>query len=338
MTHRILFICKRRAPYGKGPYVSHGLINSARLVAEQLNRLPGVVAKYIDVHDNNAIDKEVTNFKPTAVVIEALWVVPSKFPVLVRLHPRVQWVVRVHSKPSFIANEGIAMEWLAAYAAMAPNVRVAANNEEFAETLSNLFGHRALYLPNVYSPVSRPNRRMDSGKYLHVGCFGAIRPMKNHLTQAMAAIEFARERGRFLVFHVNGDRLEQKGEEVIKNLRALFAATPNTVLLEHPWTSHEDFLGIAANMHIGMQVSLTETFNIVSADLASLGVPLVVCEDVDWAPWVCKAAPGSIDDILGTMDRVWALDRIGLIVSWTRFKLWLSNVAALRAWKRELLR
>ena len=34
------------------------------------------------VVDNNGIDKEITEYKPTHVFIEGLWVVPEKFDVL----------------------------------------------------------------------------------------------------------------------------------------------------------------------------------------------------------------------------------------------------------------
>jgi hypothetical protein len=34
------------------------------------------------VLDNNEIDKYVTKYKPTHVIIEALWVVPTKFHIL----------------------------------------------------------------------------------------------------------------------------------------------------------------------------------------------------------------------------------------------------------------
>ncbi len=331
MTTRILFICKRRISYG----VSYGLLNSARLVSHALNDLPNVVSKVVEAQDNNAIDKEVTDFKPTHVIIEALWVVPSKFPTLVKLHPSVQWIVRVHSKPSFIANEGIAMEWLAACAVQDPNVVIAANDEEFSITLSNLFGKKVLYLPNIYHPVYRPSHPSHHYEYFHVGCFGAIRPMKNHLTQAMASIEYAKKHDRFLAFHINGDRLEQKGEEVRKNLRALFDATPRTILVEHPWKSHEDFLGLVGAMDMGLQVSLSETFNIVSADMASMGVPFVVSDDVSWAPWICKAEPTSIDSIVRTMGIVWNLRH--LIRPWGRTNLRISNWFAMNAWMRAVL-
>src|SRR6185437_13120675 len=43
------------------------------------------------------------------------WVVPEKFRVLIPLHPKVRWIVRIHSEIPFLAMEGIAMDWIARY-------------------------------------------------------------------------------------------------------------------------------------------------------------------------------------------------------------------------------
>jgi hypothetical protein len=72
----------------------------------------GVDSTIIEVIDNNGIDREVTKYKPTHVIIEALWVIPSKFEILTKLHPNVKWIIRLHSEIPFLANEGIAMEWM----------------------------------------------------------------------------------------------------------------------------------------------------------------------------------------------------------------------------------
>ncbi len=112
--NKILFICKKRKTYGSGPYthiVSSGLLNSAKFVNDMLVK-NGVNSTIVEVIDNNCINKEVTLHKPTHVIIEALWVVPSKFEVLTKLHPNVKWIIRLHSEIPFIANEGIAMEWV----------------------------------------------------------------------------------------------------------------------------------------------------------------------------------------------------------------------------------
>lgn len=322
---KILFICKKRTSYG----VSYGLINSARFVAESLNKIEGLTAKVIDVIDNNCIDREVTSFKPDIVIIEALWVVPSKFQVLTKLHPNVKWIVRLHSKPEFLANEGIAMEWIAEYV-KTPGVQVSANHKEFARFLAKTFSTKIPYTPNIYEGLCAIQPHVISKWNISIGCFGAIRPLKNHLSQAIAAINFAKKQNKFLFFYINSDRVEQKGEEALKNLRALFKATPNTCLIEVPWSDHAKFMATISAMDIVMQVTLSETFNIVSADAVAMGVPILVCPDVEWAPWLNKANPGSLTSIEKGLTRVWKLG--GLLTWYARFKLRCSNKKALKAW------
>lgn len=271
---KILFILKKRMTSGgehsHGGF-SSGLSNSIRFVAEMLKGYPDSEVKAVEVVDNNSIDKEVTEFKPDIVFIEALWVVPDKFEVLARLHPNVKWVVRLHSDTPFLANEGIAIDWLFRYTVF-PNVTIAANSIFAVEAIAGMLNEEVAYLPNYY-----PICPEFTGE-LHIGCFGAMRPMKNQLTQAIAAVKYANETGRKLYFHINAGRVE-KGENVLKNIRALFNHSPHT-LVEHGWMNHDDFLALVRQMDLGMQVSLSETYNIVAADFVACNVPIVVSQEI----------------------------------------------------------
>lgn len=303
---KILFLTKKGQKYSEEYGYSHcasGLKNSARFVVDMLKALD-VDVKLVDVIDNNDIDREVFKFKPDIVVIEALWVVPEKFKVLRHLHPRVQWVVRVHSEVPFLAMEGIAMEWITKYLKES-NVFVAFNSRraqlEFLEITKS---EKVLYLPNFF-PVG-PNKRAEKKHkhVLNVGCFGAIRPMKNQLMQAMAAVRYADLSNKFLYFHINASRVEQRGEPVLQNIRELFKYAPNAVLVEHAWLSHDHFQKVLHNMDLSMCVSLSETFCIVAADSVHLGVPLVCSEEVRWANDISKADPSSMNSIVNRMENV----------------------------------
>jgi hypothetical protein len=113
---KILFILKQRNIYSDGGYtnVDSGLQNSARFVNDMLVKNK-VNSTLVQVVDNNEIDKYCTIHKPDVVIIEAIWVVPSKFEVLKKLHPNITWIIRLHSELPFLANEGVAMEWLKEY-------------------------------------------------------------------------------------------------------------------------------------------------------------------------------------------------------------------------------
>lgn len=299
---RVLFICKRRN-FGYHHGVPYGLLNSARFVAEAISEL-GHETKVVDVVDGNSVDREVYQYKPTHVIVEALWVTPEKIEELLKRYPKVKWSIRVHSKAPFIAMEGIALEWLVKYRDVASrhtNLTIAANSPEFYGELEAL-EFPAVYLPNIYLPKEWDKSLKDVPQdVLKVGCFGAIRPMKNHLQQAMAAMIFADRNDKRLEFHINSDRVEQRGEQVLKNLQALFANHPRHKLIEHPWLKHDEFLKLVREMDLGMQVSLTETFNIVTADFISQNIPVVVSPDITWVPWFFSADPNKPEDIVWKM-------------------------------------
>lgn len=313
--NKVLFICKKRVDtYG----ISYGLLNSAAFVANALVA-KGLSAEVRCVIDGNGIDREVSKYKPTHCMIEALWATADKMRELCSLHPKTIFVVRIHSKVPFLAMEGIAIEWIRAYQAVArkhANLVISGNSEDFVDDLREALGvSRALYLPNIYMPVAVPepfefeyesgDRCVDeSKKIVNVGCFGAIRPLKNHLAQALAAIQFARKADKQLVFHINGNRVEQRGDTVLKNLRAAFDGTANR-LVEHPWTPHAKFIGLVKKMDVGMQVSFSESFNIVAADFVANDVPIVVSKDVSWMPSAFVADPNSVGDIAKKLKRIY---------------------------------
>ena len=293
---KILFILKYGASYGYCN-ADGGLYSSAKFVVDMLAQR-GRAAKLVQVIDNNDIDREVTSFRPDVVVIEALWVVPEKFDILARLHPTVKWVIRVHSDFPFLSNEGIAMGWLFDYLKR-PNVSVAFNKEVSVDELQKLTDKHVLFLPNFYPSDQLPKIPSQPGT-VNVGCFGAIRPLKNQLVQAMAAIEYAEERNKVCFFHINSSRCEGGGDEALKNIRALFANTKHQ-LLEHPWLSRANFLSVMQRMDVDLAVSFSETFCIVAADALACNVPIVVSDQIPWAKVGIVRDPTSVSSIVDSM-------------------------------------
>ena len=309
---KILFILKRREDYSAATHshigLSTGLYNSASFVHDMLlhDKIESVLEVAID---NNCIDRLVTKHRPTHVIIEALWVVPSKFTVLQRLHPDVTWIVRLHSEMPFIAGEGNALDWLGDYSRFR-NVVIGVNAPRMLRETRLYLQHlnqwdtattnqRVMYLPNFY-PQEYKTKSIDRKKdWVDVSCFGAIRPLKNHLVQAFGAIEFAEHIGKQLRFHVNAGRIEMQGGPALNNLKGLFQqiSSHGHELVNHAWTPREQFLELCATMDLGLQVSFSETFNIVGADLISQGVPLVGSTEIPWLHGMSAADPTSSEDI-----------------------------------------
>lgn len=323
---RILFILKHRdKPYvgeGYSTQLSSGLSNSASFVADML-RDAGHTTHLVQVIDNNCIDREVTRFKPDIVIIEAYWVVPEKFGVLTRLHPKVKWIIRCHSKMPFLAQEGIGVEWSLRYVNY-PNVYLSCNAMETCDEFQQLMRHThgyatdapekpVLFLPNYYPlPTPRVKPRIRPLKErVHISCFGAIRPLKNHLTQAVAAVKFAESHGLNLSFHINATRIEGKGDPILSNLRRMFNQFHSHRLVEHGWMDHKDFLDVMQGIDIGLQVSYSETFNIVAADQVASGVPVVVSPEIEWVTPLFYADPNDSDHITAVMSRtLWLHKRL----------------------------
>jgi len=309
---RVLFICKDRdISYfgGLGSINSSGLWNSSLAICDMLNTYGIADAKIVKVIDNNCIDREVTKFKPTHVIIEALWVVPDKFDILCKLHPRIKWYIRLHSDIPFLANEGMAIEWLFGYLRH-ENVYVAFNSLETLEEIKKvMFGSKSLYLPNYYeSKECAPKGHFISREFVNIGCFGAIRPFKNQLLQAMAAIQFVETyTDKRLRFYINSTRVETKGESILKNIRALFANSMGHELVEINWLEHDEFVSfMRKEIDIGMQVSFSETFNIVIADMVNCAIPVVVSPEIYWIHSKYQADPNSGHDMIGKLRRAYS--------------------------------
>lgn len=350
---KVLFILKKRTSYGDG-YIqtfSSGLYNSAKMVSDMLNE-NWVESKIVEVIDNNGIDKEVTEYRPDIVIIEALWVIPSKFDVLQKLHPNVKWIIRIHSEIPFLSNEGVAMEWISEYMKYR-NVYVSFNSKRTNTEMMNVisdkftfnFDHKIVYLPNFYKLPKDYSKRQDlcscghltdapcvchKQKGVHIGCFGAIRPMKNQLLQAVAAIQFADLMNVKLFFHINSKRIENRGDSVLKNLRNLFIGTKHE-LVEHDWMDRNDFLKVISKMDLGMQVSFSETFNIVSADMVSQNVPIVVSNEIEWIFPLFYTSKTSSKLMTFSLFLSWLTGKIKLHYL-NRVGLWLSAQRARIIW------
>ena len=299
---KCLFLIKEKTQsYG----ISYGLYNSALFISNFIDQsiCPSSVVTCIDAND---IDREVINYDASHIFIEALWVTPIKLKEIMSLprHKNRKWIIRLHSCPTFIANEGIAMPWLSEYSQLFSKNNcffVAPNSEEFQIDLNNIFQFQTLFLPNVYpireypNLISRPI--IGTRNTINIGCFGAIRPMKNQLTQAIAAIEFANEVGISLKFYINSDRIEQNGNPTYKNIKALFSTVKKHSLIENPWVNHAEFIDSINNMDIGMQCSLNESFNIVSADFINQSIPIITSPEVKFITKRYCAIPTSTESI-----------------------------------------
>ncbi len=338
---KILFIVKHRFSYGSAKGISYGLKNSCDFLVNML-KSEGFEAKVVSVIDANGIDKEVHDYKPDYAFIEALYVTPNKFREILPLHPKVKFIVRLHSEIPFLASEGIALEWLKEYEEVAEdngNLYVASNSKELISAFKASLGIDMIYAPNVYMPNPVKDGRNTvidpkDNKYIDIGCYGANRVLKNILQQAFAAIIFGNRLGQKVKFHINVSDFEEIKDGTLKNIRNLFKGTKHQ-LVEHPWMNHSDFIKLIKRTDLCLQVSFSETYNIVSADAANNNIPVIGSKDIKWMSSFYQAEPTQLEDIVEKMEFAWR-------VKWSGFhninKLYLNqaNKKATDVWLKYL--
>lgn len=226
-----------------------------------------------------------------------------------------------------------------------PNVFVGSNTHESLEGLISVaasthgrtyheMASKFVYFPNYYiEPCESTHRHLD-GAVINIGCFGAIRPLKNHLVQAVAALNYAQRTGERLRFHINTARVESGGLPILHNLRAVFAKNPHAELVEHGWVRHKEFRHLIGTMDVALQASISETFNIVTADAVTMGVPVVGSPDIKWLNPMFQANPLDVHDIT---DKIGRARRLGGLGTWlNRLGLKLYNKASGCAIKEAL--
>ena len=177
------------------------------------------------------------------------------------------------------------------------NIRLAGNSVRFCEWIKAAFGAPCTYLPNLYwldgSPVWQRTPFTDCT--LRVGVFGATRPLKNLMSAAAAALEISRNLRVSLELWLSAGRVEGGSETVLAAVQEMLSGLPQVKVVMNGWQSWPKFRKVVGHMHLLLQPSYTESFNMVTADGVAEGVPSVVSDAIDWAPKHWKA---NVDDVL----------------------------------------
>jgi hypothetical protein len=297
---RILFVLKDRTQQLEYSQ-SYGLHNSATMVAEYLETF-GNCTKVVTVIDANFIDAQVFVFKPDIVVIEALWVTGKKLEELVglRRYKNIQWVVRVHSNVGFLSVESRAYKYIHEYIDLnRKNVIISFNNKNFNDKMTSICKYGFTYLPNIIKTDHKAAVNHDkvyTDEVLNIGCFGSPRVLKNQLFQATCAILAADKMDKRIHFHINGD-IHNPCNPVLNNIRELFEMNKHKLTV-HGWLSHDKFERLINKMDLGLQISFTESFNIVVADFVVNDVPILVGKSIEWMPDIAHASTTDFDDLV----------------------------------------
>jgi len=242
---------------------------------------------------------------------------------IVRMHSEMPWAA-INGLYSGFTTDNLQLARNAGVIAAAQSLRMANDMSLFMPTY---------HLPSYFSlgPV-RTNWKEDP-EYDDVACFGALRMLKNHSVQAVAALRFAKCRGKKLRFHLNDYCDEAYGKNIISLLSTLFSAVKGAELVIHPMVPYPTFLELLSTMTIGLQVSMTESTNSVSLDMASVGLPMVCSSEIKWIANKSRAYPTDSEEI--TLKMLYAMEHPEL-VDLNRRKIEELNVSCFRKWQAVL--
>jgi len=230
------------------------------------------------------------------VVISAPWIQTNDLAHMCADFKETQFAVTCHSNLGFLQADPSAMRLVREGLDLRRstwNFQMAANSGRLSNWVHAAYGTPCTHLPNFYYlDGSHAKRERYSGGTLRIGAFGATRVLKNLMTAAGAALEIANAKRADLEFWISSGRNEGAGS-VVDAVRQMFNGLPHVKLVENGWQTWPQFRQTVRHMHLLMQPSYTESFNVVTADGVAEGVPSVVSDAIDWAPDSWKA---PVDD------------------------------------------
>jgi hypothetical protein len=257
---------------------------------------------------------------------------------LARHFPKVGFAVNCHSNVGFLqadrnavklVREGLSLEQRVA------NFSVAGNSLKFCDWVKEAYAAPCTFLPNLYylGEGSCPRRPIYREGTLRLGIFGATRVQKNIMSAAAAALVIARQVAtENAEIWVSSDRVEG-GQGVMASVKEMLSNVERVRLIEAGWHGWPEFRQLAGRMHLLLQPSYTESFNMVTADGVAEGVASVVSSAIDWAPKYWQACADTVLDIARVgrqllRDPDAAADGYRALQAYTR--------AGLAAWKAHL--
>lgn len=299
----IAFVYKN---FAANPGVSHiGLgvsgLNNVKILQKQ-----GIKASLWPVKFPHEIQDHINranlNTPVTHVVIAAPWIPTQTLFQLTQSNTDILFAVNCHSNVGFLQADTNGVKLVREYIELQKgtfNFRMAGNSKKFCLWLRQAYQTSCEYLPNMYylDDSVDCNKPLWNGGVLRIGAFGATRPQKNIASMAGAALAISKELKADVEFYVSGGRTEGGGNTILNAVRAMLVNEPGIKLVELNWATWPQFRSLVRTMHLLLQVSYTESFNMVTADGVAEGVPSVVSDAIDWAPKYWQAYADDVSDI-----------------------------------------
>jgi len=300
--------------------------------------------KLIDPID---IDKNIEEYNPTHVIIHAIWLPPNDLRNYAEKFKNINWIIVSHSEITSLSIERNIIKWLVEYLHI-ENVSIAsvssrtfADFKIIAESVNLEYSSKVKMLPTLYDlNFKSPKIKQKETGVVDIACFGVIRFLKNQLIQAIAAIEYARRKKVKLRYHITINPpyarniglhdIEGFGQ-ILKNIREVFSSVDQEKfqLVEHKWTSREVFKNLVREMDLGLNLSLSESFGLVSTDFVFNNIPVIGSKELFWLPDECIADNTNTEDIVNAM--------IDVMDNYESKKIYEKTINNLTSWNNQAL-
>ena len=289
---------------------SHVGLAVAGFTSADYLRRRGVDANAYPVRDNvdivKAIDKynELHSKRLTNVVISAPWLSTWDVKALLRHYPEIEFLILSHSNVGFLQADPWGLALYRQYAELArthKNLHIGGNCTRFVRWFETAYQVECYCLPNLYPGGEDVRSKVwdCSSNVVKIGAFGAIRPEKNFMCAAAAATVMKQALDVPVELHMSAGG-EGCKSTTLSAIEQMTENIPNFRLIRHGWETWDKFIKLVGSMDLMIQVSYTESFNMVTADGISRGVPVVVSPVINWAPESWKADPDDVMDIAST--------------------------------------
>lgn len=232
----------------------------------------------------------------THVVVSAPWIDTNGLRSLCKLFPEIEWAMNCHSNVGFLQADRNGIKLIQEAIDLEEelkNFSVAGNSKKYCRWIHEGYLAPCEWLPNLYYLDRHVDTHRPSwaGGILRIGAFGATRVLKNFPTAVAAALIIKQQLKADVEIWLNSAR-DGKGSDgtVFTAGRQMIEPIPGITFKFLPWAAWPAYQRVIGNMNLLLQPSYTESFNMVTADGISQGVPSVVSDAIDWAPrnWQCE--------------------------------------------------
>lgn len=240
----------------------------------------------------------------THVVVSAPWIPTDDLVRITRRFEALKFAVNSHSNVGFLQADSNGVKLIREAMELeraAHNFHLGGNSTKFCRWVTKSYGVPCTYLPNLYylDEHAGPKRPLYRGGTLRIGAFGATRPQKNFMSAAGAALQISREMKADTELWLSAGRTEGGGDTILRAAREMLRELPQIRIVENQWQPWPKFREVVGHMHLLLQPSYTESFNMVTADGVAMGISSVVSDAIEWPPESWKAHADDVTDIAG---------------------------------------